>query len=62
MSLEERKEYVHGILSQLKEDGYIKNLLYDSDNYMFSFEYSNGILGGWMIKDFAASDGLIPMN
>lgn len=62
MSLEERKEYVQGILSQLEKGGYIKYLLYDNDNYLFSFEYSNGTLGGWMIKDFAASDGLIPMN
>ena len=39
MSLTERKEYVQGILSQLESDGYIKYLIYDSDNYLFSFEY-----------------------
>lgn len=62
MSLTERKELASGILSQLEQDGYITGLLYDEDSFMYSFEYIDGMLGGWRIKDFSAQDGFLPMN
>lgn len=62
MTLEERVEFAHELLLQLEQGGYIKRLIYDSDNYMYSFEYSDGILGGWKIEDFKIKDGLIPTN
>lgn len=62
MSLTERRELASGILSQLEQDGCITGLLYDEDSFMYSFEYIDGTLGGWRIKDFSAQDGLLPMN
>lgn len=62
MSLTERKELASGILSQLEQDGYITGLSYNEDSYMYSFEYIDGTLGGWSIKDFSAQKGRLPMN
>lgn len=62
MSLTEREELASGILSQLEQDGYITGLLYDENSYTYSFEYIDGTLGGWRIKDFSAQDGLLPIN
>lgn len=62
MSLSERKELASGILLQLEQDGYISEVLYSEDGSMYSFEYSDGTLGGWCIKDFSAQDGMLPMN
>ena len=62
MSLSERRELASGILLQLEQDGYITGLSYNEDSFMYSFEYIDGTLGGWSIKDFSAQDGLLPMN
>ena len=32
--------------------GQIKNVYYNEDNMMYSFQYKDGILGGVMLKDF----------
>lgn len=62
MSLPERKELASDLLSQLERDGYITGLLYDDDSFTYSFEYADGTLGGWRIKDFSDQDDLLPMN
>lgn len=62
MSLSERRELASDILLQFERDGYIIGLSYDEDSFMYSFEYIDGTLGGWYIKDFSAQDGLLPMN
>ena len=62
MSLSERRELASGILLQLEQDGYITELLYNEDSFMYSFEYIDGTLGGWSIKDFSVQDDLLPMN
>lgn len=62
MSLAERRELASDILLQLEQDGYITGLSYSEDGFMYSFEYIDGTLGGWCIKDFSGQDGLLPMN
>lgn len=49
-SIKERKEQMEPVLTELKQKRYIKNLKYYDDNYLFSFQYSNGYLGGVYIK------------
>ena len=56
-SIEERKEQMETVLTELKQKRYIKNLEYYDDNYLFSFQYSNGYLGGVYIKSFEGEHG-----
>ena len=56
-SIEERKEQMEPVLTELKQKRYIKNLEYYDDNYLFSFQYSNGYLGGVYIKSFKDEHG-----
>lgn len=49
---EEKVAACQNLLDELLAQGEIKNLLYDQNDMMFSFEYKNGYLGGVMIKDF----------
>ena len=62
MSSAERSERASEILSQLEKEGYITGVSYDEDSLLYSFEYSDGTLGGWQIEDFSGKDGLLPMN
>lgn len=56
-SIEERKEQMEPVLTELKQKRYIKNLEYYDDNYLFSFQYSNGSLGGVYIKSYEGEHG-----
>lgn len=49
---DERKTDIEQLLTQLKREKYIRNVYYDKDNQMFTFQYSSGVLGGVMIKEF----------
>lgn len=51
-SYDDRKAAIEQILTKLKEEKYIKNDYYDKDSQMFTFQYSSGVLGGAMIKEF----------
>lgn len=51
-SYDERKTAIEQLLTELKEEKYIKNVYYDKDNQMFTFQYSSEVLGGVMIKEF----------
>ena len=51
-SYDERKTDIEQLLTQLKREKYIRNVYYDKDNQMFTFQYSSGVLGGVMIKEF----------
>ena len=51
-SYDDRKTTIEQILTDLKEEKYIKNGYYDKDSQMFTFQYSSGVLGGVMIKEF----------
>lgn len=51
-SYDERKTAIEQLLTDLKREKYIKNVYYDKDNQMFTFQYSSGVLGGVMIKEF----------
>ena len=51
-SYDERKTAIEQLLTELKEEKYIKNVYYDKDSQMFTFQYSSGVLGGVMIKEF----------
>lgn len=51
-SYDDRKTTIEQILTDLKREKYIKNVYYDKDNQMFTFQYSSGVLGGVMIKEF----------
>lgn len=51
-SYDERKTDIEQLLTQLKREKYIRNAYYDKDNQMFTFQYSSGVLGGVMIKEF----------
>ncbi len=51
-SYDDRKTAIEQLLTELKEEKYIKNVYYDKDNQMFTFQYSSGVLGGVMIKEF----------
>lgn len=51
-SYDDRKAAIEQILTKLKEEKYIKNDYYDKDSQMFTFQYSSGVLGGVMIKEF----------
>ncbi len=52
MSIEEKATEMEKLLKDLKEKKYIKDYNYSSDNYLFSYEYECGVLGGIMLKDF----------
>lgn len=52
LSLDERAIEVKKVLKELKKEKYIKNYYYEEGSYLFSFEYSCGVLGGVMIKEF----------
>lgn len=51
-TIEERKQMVLVVLTDLESNGYIKNLYYDEDSETFTFQYYNDVLGGVMIKEF----------
>lgn len=51
-SYDDRKTTIEQILTDLKREKYKKNVYYDKDNQMFTFQYSSGVLGGVMIKEF----------
>lgn len=51
-SYDDRKTTIEQILTDLKREKYIKNVYYDKDNQMFTFQYSSEVLGGVMIKEF----------
>ena len=51
-SYDERKTDIEQLLTQLKREKYIRNVYYDKDNQKFTFQYSSGVLGGVMIKEF----------
>lgn len=51
-SYDDRKTTIEQLLTQLKREKYIRNVYYDKDNQMFTFQYSSGVLGGVMIKEF----------
>lgn len=50
--IDERKAIINQLLIQLKKDKRIRNFSYNKDNFLFSFEYLDGSLGGVMIKEF----------
>lgn len=51
-SIDQREQIISHLLSQLKKEEAINNFLYEKGNYLFSFEYCDGTLGGVKIKDF----------
>lgn len=59
MSFENQVIEMEKVLKKLKEKQYIKYYVYSSDNYPFSFEYTCGVLGGVMMKDF---DSILNQN
>lgn len=52
----------YNLFDSLEADGYVKNVHWDADGEMFTFEYKCGVLGGTMLKDFNQKDGELPMN
>lgn len=60
--LKERKEKMETILIELQQRGYITNLSYDEDTYLFSFQFSDGSLGGMNVKGFETRPGELPTN
>lgn len=50
--IDERKAIINQLLIQLKKDKRIRNFSYNKDNFLLSFEYLDGSLGGVMIKEF----------
>lgn len=50
MSNYEKKEAVEKLLKRLKNQGKIRCFSYLESSMLYSFEYSNGVLGGIMIK------------
>lgn len=51
-SLNDRSVLVLSLLKVLKDDGYVKNIYYETDNTVISFEYSCDVIGGVMIKEW----------
>lgn len=60
--LKERKEQMETVLIELQQRGYITNLSYDEDTYLFSFQFSDGSLGGMNVKGFETRLGELPTN
>lgn len=60
--LKERKEQMEVVLTELKQSGYITNLSYDENTYLFSFQFSDGSLGGMNVKGFETRPGELPTN
>lgn len=52
LSIDNRKEIINKLLTQLKCDGAINYFSYNECGCVFSFEYSNGTPGGIQIKEF----------
>lgn len=50
------------LFDTLEADGYVKNVYWDADSEMFTFQYKCGVLGGTMLRDFSQKDGELPMN
>ena len=48
----EKKIACENLLKELENNGEIKNLQYDEDSELFSFEYKNSVLGGVSLKEF----------
>lgn len=61
-SLEERRELASKMLNDMKCKRYIKGLVYFEENFLFSFLYADGSLGGIYLKDFATKPGELPMD
>jgi len=61
-SVDERKDIIQQLLTELKHENAIKYVYYSKDNYLFSFEYKDGTLGGVKIKDFDPYMNGVPVS
>lgn len=52
MSDNQKKEECEKLLNRLKDQGKIKYFSYSESSMLYSFEYSDGVLGGIMIKEW----------
>lgn len=59
---EERRRMAAALLEQLERDRCIRNLTYDEENRLFSFQFADKTLGGVSLKDFSGSTGNLMMN
>lgn len=59
-SLQEREALASGLMSELRKGGCVSDVFYEDG--LFSFQYTDGTLGGLMIEDFSQKVGDIPMN
>lgn len=48
----QKKEECEKLLNSLKDQGKIKYFSYSESSMLYSFEYSDGVLGGIMIKEW----------
>lgn len=51
LSTEGKKTKIETILNEYREQGIIEEITYNESSCMFSFEYSNGLLGGVVIEN-----------
>ncbi len=61
-SFEKQKELIFDMLKELERERYIINLYYNEESLLFSFEYSNGTLGGVSLRDFHQEIDGLPIN
>ena len=59
---QQRKEAAQKLLDDMVEKGIIKQYSYDEEKKLFSFQHSNGALGGISLKDHSYDTGIFPMN
>ncbi len=57
-----REEMAAGVLRKLRIMRYVKNVSYSSDSQLFSFQYTDGSLGGITLTDFSTPEGELAMN